>query len=493
MENSDRFERPSYENRSERKPLQLRKKSDMNFNNERRSNNSFNNDRRPSYGNNRNNSGNHPNRFNSNSGNSFNNDGNNRYGNNEQRYGNNNRHGNNEGGSYNSGERRNNYGNNERYGNNNNRYGNNESGGYNNERRNNYGNSERYGNNNRYGNNEGGSYNNERRNNYGNSEGGGYNNSERRNNYGDGNRPNYNRPNNYNNNNNRFDKPRNNNYQQNNNDRYGDDSQKVNFRPRKNSVEGKERKSFSAYKEVVDLTKPVRLNKYLANAGICSRREADEYIQAGVISVNDVIVTELGTKVLPTDKIMFHEQTVRTERKIYLILNKPKDYVTTVEDTHDRKTVMDLVKTACSERIYPVGRLDRNTTGVLLFTNDGDLAARLTHPKYEKKKIYDVVLDRDLEEEDFNKILNEGVELDDGIIKADDLAFVKEDSRKKVGIEIHSGKNRVVRRLFDKLGYKVRYLDRVYFAGLTKKNLPRGKFRFLNGKEISTLKMGAYE
>jgi 23S rRNA pseudouridine2605 synthase len=190
---------------------------------------------------------------------------------------------------------------------------------------------------------------------------------------------------------------------------------------------------------------------------------------------------------------MFHEQTVRTERKIYLILNKPKDYVTTVEDTHDRKTVMDLVKTACSERIYPVGRLDRNTTGVLLFTNDGDLAARLTHPKYEKKKIYDVLLDKDLTEEDFNKILNEGIELDDGVIKVDDLAYVKEDNRKKVGIEIHSGKNRVVRRLFDRLGYKVRHLDRVYFAGLTKKNLPRGKFRFLNGKEIGTLKMGAYE
>ena len=468
MENSDRFERPAgYDGNSERKPLQLRKKSDLNFNNEKRSYNNFNNDRRPStYGNSRPNSGNqHSNRFNSNSGNSFNNDGN--------------RYRNNEGGGY-SNERRNNYGNNTRY-------NNDGGGGYNTERRNSYGS------NNRYNSNEGG-YNSERRNNYGNnrynneSGGGSYNSGERRNNYGGGG----NRPNSFNNNN-RFDKPRTSNYAQGNSENYGNSSQKVNYRPRKKNAEGKERKSFSPYKEVVDLTKPVRLNRYLANAGICSRREADEYIQAGVISVNDVIVTELGTKVLPTDAIKFHEQTVRTERKVYLILNKPKDYVTTVEDTHDRKTVMDLVRNACSERIYPVGRLDRNTTGILLFTNDGDLAARLTHPKYEKKKIYEVLLDKDLEEADFNKILHEGIEIEEGVtIKADDLAFVKEDNRKKIGIEIHSGQNRVVRRIFDKLGYKVRHLDRVYFAGLTKKNLPRGKFRMLNGKEVSMLKMGAY-
>ena len=275
--------------------------------------------------------------------------------------------------------------------------------------------------------------------------------------------------------------------------RYDENNKKVVFRKRKNSVEGQERKHFAPFREEVDLTKPIRLNKFLANAGVCSRREADDYIQAGVITVNGEVVSELGAKVLPTDKVMFHDQPVHAERKIYLVLNKPKDYVTTVEDTHERKTVMDLVKNACSERIYPVGRLDRNTTGVLLFTNDGDLAAMLTHPKHEKKKIYHVTLDRELEEADFNKILNEGIELEDGFIKADDLAYVKDENRKQVGIEIHSGKNRIVRRIFDRVGYKVIRLDRVYFAGLTKKNLSRGKYRFLTGKEISMLKMGAYE
>jgi len=245
-------------------------------------------------------------------------------------------------------------------------------------------------------------------------------------------------------------------------------------------------------KSYVDLTKPVRLNKFLANAGICSRREADEYIQAGVISVNDVIVTELGTKVMHSDKIMFHNQPIRSERKVYLLLNKPKDCVTTSEDTHDRLTVLDLVKNACSERIYPVGRLDRNTTGVILLTNDGDLASKLTHPKYEKKKIYHVALDKPLEAPDFESILG-GVVLDDGKIAADSLEFVKDGDMKQVGIEIHSGQNRVVRRIFEKLGYKVIRLDRVYFAGLTKKSLPRGKYRFLNEREINMLKMGAYE
>ncbi|NDV46213.1 pseudouridine synthase [Paludibacter sp. 221] len=291
-------------------------------------------------------------------------------------------------------------------------------------------------------------------------------------------------------------RPRSNNYGQDNQGetvRYDDNNKKIVFRKRKNISDGTERKSFVAYREEVDLTKPVRLNKFLANSGTCSRREADEYIQAGVISVNGEIVTELGTKILPTDKVMFHNETVRSERKIYLLLNKPKDCVTTVEDTQERKTVMDMVKNACSERIYPVGRLDRNTTGVLLLTNDGDLASQLTHPKFEKKKIYHVTLDRDFENEDFEKLLNEGVELEDGIIKADDLAYIKEDSKNQVGIEIHSGKNRVIRRLFDSLGYKVKGLDRVYFAGLTKKNLPRGKYRFLTGKEISMLKMGAYK
>ena len=247
------------------------------------------------------------------------------------------------------------------------------------------------------------------------------------------------------------------------------------------------------YKQVVvDLTKPLRLNKFLANAGICSRREADEYIQAGVISVNGEIVTEMGTKVLLTDKIMFHDQPVHSERKVYLLLNKPKDCVTTSEDTHDRTTVLDLVKNACSERIYPVGRLDRNTTGVLLLTNDGDLASKLTHPKYDKKKIYHATLDKPLEKADFEAVLA-GIPLDDGVIAADALEFVKEGDLKQVGIEIHSGQNRVVRRIFEKLGYKVIRLDRVFFAGLTKKQLPRGKYRFLNEREISMLKMGAHE
>lgn len=245
-------------------------------------------------------------------------------------------------------------------------------------------------------------------------------------------------------------------------------------------------------KNFVDLTKPVRLNKFLANAGICSRREADEYIQAGVISVNGEVVSELGVKVMHSDKVMFHNQIVRSERKVYLLLNKPKDCVTTSEDTHDRMTVLDLVKNACSERIYPVGRLDRNTTGVILLTNDGDLASKLTHPKYDKKKIYHVALDKPLEREDFEKILA-GVNLDDFEIAADSLEFVKEGDPKQVGIEIHSGQNRVVRRIFEKLGYKVIRLDRVYFAGLTKKSLPRGKYRFLNDREVNMLKMGAYE
>ena len=244
--------------------------------------------------------------------------------------------------------------------------------------------------------------------------------------------------------------------------------------------------------EQADPNKPVRLNKYLANAGICSRREADEYIKAGIITVNGQIVTELGVKVLISDKVMFHEQTIQSEKKVYLLLNKPKDCVTTSEDTHERLTVLDLVKNACSERIYPVGRLDRNTTGVLLLTNDGDMAAKLTHPKYDKKKIYHVALDKVLEKVDFDAIMA-GITLDDTVIAADALEFVKEGDMKQVGIEIHSGQNRVVRRIFEKLGYKVVRLDRVYFAGLTKKSLPRGKYRFLSEREVQMLKMGAHE
>ena len=246
-----------------------------------------------------------------------------------------------------------------------------------------------------------------------------------------------------------------------------------------------------SYQPALDPDVPIRLNKFLANAGICSRREADEFIQAGVVKVNGEVVTELGVKVKPIDAIMFHDQSVNIERKVYILLNKPKDCVTTSDDPQERLTVMDLVKGACFERIYPVGRLDRNTTGVLLLTNDGDLASKLTHPKYEKRKIYQATLDKNLTEADFKQIL-EGVRLDDELIKADNLSYVDEEKNTVIGIEIHSGQNRVVRRIFETLGYKVFKLDRVYFAGLTKKNLPRGKWRHLTEKEVSLLKMGAF-
>lgn len=245
------------------------------------------------------------------------------------------------------------------------------------------------------------------------------------------------------------------------------------------------------YPVFMDPDTPVRLNKYLANAGICSRREADEFIQAGVVRVNGEVVSELGVKVKPTDTILFHDQAVSIEHKIYILLNKPKDCVTTSDDPQERTTVMDLVKGACAERIYPVGRLDRNTTGVLLLTNDGDLASKLTHPKFEKRKIYQATLDKDIEPEDIQKIL-EGITLEDCEVKADNCSYVDADRRNVVGIEIHTGQNRVVRRVFESLGYKVFKLDRVYFAGLTKKNLPRGKWRHLSEKEVGLLKMGAF-
>lgn len=252
-----------------------------------------------------------------------------------------------------------------------------------------------------------------------------------------------------------------------------------------------QKKQIEYKKQYVDYSQPMRLNKFLANAGICSRREADDYITAGVVTVNGEVISELGYKIIPADdKVMFHDQPVKVEKKVYILLNKPKDCVTTVEDTHERKTVLDLVKNACSERVYPVGRLDRNTTGVLLITNDGDLTSKLTHPKYDKKKIYQVVLDRDLEDADFQKIVA-GITLEDGDIKVDEIAFVNEEDRKTVGVEIHSGRNRIVRRIFDSLGYRVMRLDRVYFAGLTKKNLPRGKWRYLSEMEVNMLKMSA--
>lgn len=247
------------------------------------------------------------------------------------------------------------------------------------------------------------------------------------------------------------------------------------------------------YKDVLtDPDEPIRLNRFLANAGICSRREADEFITAGVVSVNGVVVTELGTKVKRTDEIKFHDQPVNIERKVYVLLNKPKDCVTTSDDPQERKTVMDFVKGACKERIYPVGRLDRNTTGVLLLTNDGDLASKLTHPKYLKKKIYHVYCDKNVTKADLDQIVS-GITLDDGEIHADAVSYASETDKSQVGIEIHSGKNRIVRRIFEALGYRVIKLDRVYFAGLTKKGLRRGDWRYLTEQEVNMLRMGSFE
>ena len=247
------------------------------------------------------------------------------------------------------------------------------------------------------------------------------------------------------------------------------------------------------YKEEnFDPNEPIRLNKFLANAGVCSRREADEFIQAGVVTVNGEAVTELGTKVMRTDEIKFHDQPVTLEKKVYVLLNKPKDCVTTSDDPQQRKTVMDLVKNVCPERIYPVGRLDRNTTGVLLLTNDGDLASKLTHPKFLKKKVYHVYLDKNVTAHDLQQIAD-GIELEDGEVHADAIEYASDTDKSQVGIEIHSGKNRIVRRIFEHLGYRVVKLDRVQFAGLTKKNLRRGDWRFLTEKEVDMLRMGAFE
>ena len=242
----------------------------------------------------------------------------------------------------------------------------------------------------------------------------------------------------------------------------------------------------------IDPNMEVRLNKFMANAGICSRRVADEYIQKGLVMVNDVVVTELGMKITPKDVVKYNGEIVTTEKKCYVLLNKPKDCVTTSDDPNGRKTVMDLVKGACEERIYPVGRLDRNTTGVLLLTNDGDLAAKLAHPQYVKKKIYQVWTDKPISEEDMQHIAD-GVELDDGPIHADAVSYVSPTDRKQAGIEIHSGRNRIVRRIFESLGYHVVKLDRVYFAGLTKKNLPRGRWRYLTQEEVNFLKQNSFE
>lgn len=235
-----------------------------------------------------------------------------------------------------------------------------------------------------------------------------------------------------------------------------------------------------------------RLNKYIAASGICSRREADRLIVAGLVSVNGKVVTELGSKVNPGDDVRYHGERIRNEKKVYLLLNKPKDFVTTTRDPKERKTVMTLIRNACPERVYPVGRLDRTTTGVLLFTNDGEMAKKLTHPRYNKKKIYHVFLDKKVTQSDFRTLTN-GIELEDGFIQPDSISFVHPENKNEIGLEIHSGRNRIVRRMFESLGYRVTKLDRVYFAGLTKKNLPRGKWRFLTEKEINRLKMNAYE
>ncbi|MBI9055675.1 MAG: rRNA pseudouridine synthase [Bacteroidales bacterium] len=262
----------------------------------------------------------------------------------------------------------------------------------------------------------------------------------------------------------------------------------------------KEKSSFSKNKNTkgkpedkkIFTNEPIRLNKFLSNAGICSRRDADNLITAGEITVNGKVVTELGTKVSPKDDVKHKGKQAIREQKVYILINKPKDVVTTVKDDHAEKTVIDIVKNACTERIYPVGRLDKNTTGVLLLTNDGELTKQLTHPSFRKKKIYHVHLDKDLTKNDLIKIA-EGVQLDDDLIAADAINYVEDGDKSQVGIEIHSGQNRVVRRIFESLDYKVKKLDRVYFAGLTKKNLPRGKFRHLTPVEISMLKRKSYK
>jgi 23S rRNA pseudouridine2605 synthase len=257
-----------------------------------------------------------------------------------------------------------------------------------------------------------------------------------------------------------------------------------------------ERKVINPGRRVITKTQQendsIRLNKYIASTGLCSRREADEFIVAGLVTINGKLVTELGVKVSPGDVVKYSGETLREEKKVYILLNKPKDYVTTVEDPHAKKTVLDLLKNACKERIYPVGRLDRNTTGVLLLTNDGEITKRLTHPRFEKLKIYHVYLNKNIKPGDMEKIAT-GITLEDGTIKADSVSYADPVDKTQVGIEIHSGRNHIVRRIFEHLGYEIVKLDRVYFAGLTKKNLHRGEWRFLTEKEIAMLKMNAFK
>jgi len=365
----------------------------------------------------------------------------------------------------------------------NNGYNNNSQGGYNNNRNNGYNNNRQggYNNNNRQGgyNNRQGGYNNNRQGGYNNNRQGGFNN---------------NRQGGYNNNNRQggYNNQGYNNRQGGYNNRQGGYNNRQGNMPRQGKSFTPRPKRIEYEMPIPDPNEQIRLNKFMANAGICSRREADEFITQGLVKVNGNVVTELGTKISHSDTVEYDEKVVTLENKCYILLNKPKDCVTTSDDPNGRLTVLDLVKGACDERIYPVGRLDRNTTGVLLLTNDGDLASKLTHPKYVKKKIYHVWCDKDISEDDMQRIAD-GIELDDGPIHADAISYATETDRNQAGIEIHSGRNRIVRRIFESLGYHVTKLDRVYFAGLTKKNLPRGRWRYLTQEEVNYLKMGSFE
>ena len=268
------------------------------------------------------------------------------------------------------------------------------------------------------------------------------------------------------------------------------------YKREKNTTKGKFKKSpdkgkFKKKTEKLEKPEPIRLNKFIAASGICSRRDADELIKKGKVKLNGKVVTELGIKVELSANVLVNDKVITPEKKVYILINKPKDYISTVDDPHAEKTVIDLIRNATKERVYPVGRLDRNTTGVLLLTNDGDLTKKLTHPSFNKKKIYHISLNKAVVRADLDRIAD-GIELDDGFIKADAINFV-DGNKKEIGIEMHSGRNRIVRRIFEYLGYRVVKLDRVYFAGLTKKSVPRGKWRFLEEKEISMLKMGAFE
>ena len=354
---------------------------------------------------------------------------------------------------------------------------NNRQGSYNNNRQGGYNNHQNGYNNPQGGyNNRQGGYNNNRQGGYNNRQGG-YNNNNRQGGYNNRQGGYNNHQGGYNNNNNRQRKP----MRQN---QFGMPQGGKSFIPRPKRIEYE--------MPIPDPNEQIRLNKFMANAGICSRREADDYILKGLVKVNGEVVTELGTKISHNDTVEYDDKVVTLESKCYVLLNKPKDCVTTSDDPNGRLTVMDLVKNACDERIYPVGRLDRNTTGVLLLTNDGDLASKLTHPKYVKKKIYHVWTDKDISEDDMQRIAD-GIELEDGPIHADAISYATETDRNQAGIEIHSGRNRIVRRIFEKLGYHVTKLDRVYFAGLTKKNLPRGRWRYLTQEEVNFLKMGSFE